>query len=283
MKEGQFGRAEESARASLAQYVIWTRQHTAITMHVAPDLYRQMLEIDGPALEAHIARLQESLVASGNSTSLLPVLRQVSAVIGVPELSVRMTARAAQWLFESGDYGGAVTELKSLGNVEQLSDTLALMLVNKLLDLPDDKQTQVLARAVSGAFTEEEKWFAELELARHLLACDQRSDALRNVDSVISETRNQTYAQKAFADALFLRSQITRSEEDFHAAEKEINAFSDQEHKQRFAMMLIEHGDFDKAERVLAEDLEVREPVAQLLAVDARLRAGRIDAAHALL
>ena len=219
LKAGDFARAEEFARAALAQYVIWVR-HTTITMNVAPDLYRQMVEIDARALEVHIARLREPLVANGHSASFLPQLRHLSVMIGVPELSVRITARAAQWLFESGDYAGAAGELKSLGDIDQLNDTLALMLACELLDLPDGKQTDILTRAVAGAFTEEEKWLAQLKLARHLLECDQRPDALLNMDSVVNECRDKTYVRELLGSALVLRAQITQ-EKDFAAARKE--------------------------------------------------------------
>jgi hypothetical protein len=80
-----------------------------------------------------------------------------------------------------------------------------------------------------------------------------------------------------------LRAEITQREEDFAAARKEMEAFADPVHEERLAIMLIEHGDFDEAERVLSNALRAGEPVAQLLAIDARLRAGRVDAAYEML
>jgi tetratricopeptide (TPR) repeat protein len=283
LKAGDFGRAEEFARATLAQSVIWVKQHTAMTMNVARDLYRQMVEIDMPALEAHIARLRKPLMATGHFASFLPQLNHLSAVIGVPELSIRLMARAAQWLFESGDYAGALEELKRLGDIDQLHDTLALVFATKLLDLPDRKQTHILNRAVAGALAEEEKWFAQLELASHLLACDQRADALSNVDSVIRECRDKNHGEGPLAAALCLRAQITDDNKDVATAREATEVFADLEHEILIGMMLIEHGDFDEAERVLSKALKAKEPVAQLLAIDARLRSGRIDAAHELL
>lgn len=70
----------------------------------------------------------------------------------------------------------------------------------------------------------------------------------------------------------------------FRAAKNEMEKFVDTDRRQkRLASLLIDHGNFDEAERVLAKALDTADPVAQLLAIDARLRAGRVDAAHELL
>jgi hypothetical protein len=47
--------------------------------------------------------------------------------------------------------------------------------------------------------------------------------------------------------------------------------------------MLIERGEIQEAEAILSEAVTRGEPVAQLLAIDARLRSGRIDSAYELL
>ena len=46
---------------------------------------------------------------------------------------------------------------------------------------------------------------------------------------------------------------------------------------------MIDHGDYDEAERILSNALATGVPVAQSLIVDARLRAYRIDSARDLL
>ena len=110
----------------------------------------------------------------------------------MPELSIRITALAAQWLFEIGDYSGALKEMKTLGDLERLGDTLGLVLATKLLDLPIHKQGQFLTRAVSGALWEDERWLAELELARHLSDRGKKAEAVRKLDSVIAELREMS-------------------------------------------------------------------------------------------
>ena len=278
--EGNFARAEELARAALAQYVIWIRRHTPFVNPGGAN--RELLEIDASALEAHLERLRESLEANKHLDSFVPQLRRLSDVVGVPQLSARLVAVGARWLFQSGDYEGAVRELETLGNLERLNDTLALVLATKLFDLPLHKRREFLSRAASGALTKEERWLAEIELVRCLLVSDKRDEALRILASVKSESAGSNPC--AFSDALSLEWKITGKEEDFQAAKSEIEKLVDSEHwRERLAIILIDHGDLDEVERVLARSLEARDPEAQLLAIDARLRAGRADAAHELL
>jgi hypothetical protein len=80
-----------------------------------------------------------------------------------------------------------------------------------------------------------------------------------------------------------LRWQITQTNDDFQIAKKQMETINGPKHRQQLALMLIDHGDFDEAESILSCYLEQGDPVAELLIVDARLRAGRIDAAHELL
>ena len=87
----------------------------------------------------------------------------------------------------------------------------------------------------------------------------------------------------ALANALSLRWQITKKEEDFRAAKNELERLTDSQDRQDLAIILINHGDFNEAERVLSDALSAADPVAQLLIIDARVRANRIDAARELL
>lgn len=92
-----------------------------------------------------------------------------------------------------------------------------------------------------------------------------------------------TLYREAFANALALRWRVTRSEEDFRAAKKELEMFTDPPHQQKLAIVLLNHGDFDEAQNVLSEALSAGEPVTQFVIIDGHLRAGRIDAARQLL
>ena len=48
-------------------------------------------------------------------------------------------------------------------------------------------------------------------------------------------------------------------------------------------MILIDHGDYNEADRILSDALIAGDPVAQLLIIDARLRANQNDSARELL
>lgn len=293
MKSKNFGRAEELARAAVAQYVIWIRQHTVMTRHVASDLHKTMLETDLLALEAHVRKLGEVLEANGHAESFVPQLRELSGMVGLPELSVRLVAIAAERIFLSNDLASATKELETLGDFDEVNDTLALVLASRLLGWSDDKQRNALLRAISGAVTKEEKWFAEFELSRSLLGCgtcgvegearkSRHPEALRVVDRLISELREDDGHQGLLADAWSLRWEITGNQDDFLAAKKEMEICTDSMHQLCLAGLMIDHGDFDDAETFLTDALKAADPVAQLLVVDARLRGGRRDDARDL-
>ena len=129
----------------------------------------------------------------------------------------------------------------------------------------------------------EERWFPELELVRHLSECGEREEALQKVDLVLSGMMGASGHQGAFADALTLRWEITKKEEDFWAAKNELENFTDSQNWQALAIILIDHGDFDEADRVLAGALNSGDTVAKLLIIDARLRANRIEDAREVL
>jgi len=173
--------------------------------------------------------------------------------------------------------------METLGELERLNDTLALLLATQLLDLPVHKKTQYLARAVSGALWEYERWLAELEFVRHLSDCGEQDEALWKVDSVIAELTEKSGHGGLLADAMSLRWNITNEEKDFQAAKTELEKSTDSEHPQHLAVILIDHGDYDEAERILSDALTAGDPVAQLLIIDARIRANRIDFARDLL
>ena len=285
-----FARAEALAKASLAQYVIWIRQHTVMTRHVASDLHSFLLGIDLPALEAHVRRLGRVLEANGHGDSFVPRVRSLSNLVGLPELSARLVAISAQQMLRVGDFPGAAKELGTLGDFADVKDTLAIVLAGHLMGWPFEEQRKALVRAGSAALTKEYRWLAELELSRCLVGCGLRdeekesryTEALKVVDGLISDLRKDDAPSELLGDALCLRWEITRTEDDYLAAKKQMEASAGPDHRSRLAGLMIDHGDFDDAENVLSNDLAENDPVAQLLMVDARLRANRLDASRDL-
>jgi uncharacterized protein YchJ len=278
-----YGRLEALVRAQLAQYVVWVKQHTSPTRHVAPDVHRMWVEIDLPALAAIADQLGAALAANGHEDLFVPQLRRISGRIGVPELSIRLTAIAARWLFAAGEYSNARKEIEALGDLEHVNDPLALILAVQLFDLSGVKQIQLLTRAVAGALWEYERWLAELELARHLSRLGRKDEALQRVDSVIDQLAGKKGNSDVRADALSLRWSITNEDQDFRAARSEIETLKDRRGPQHLAALLIDHGDYGKAEDILADLLRAGDPESQILIVDARTRTNQIDSARELL
>ena len=67
-----------------------------MTRHIAGDLHRFLLEIDLPALEEHVRRLEYLLEANGHADLFVPQLRNLTNLVGLPELSARLVAISAE-------------------------------------------------------------------------------------------------------------------------------------------------------------------------------------------
>jgi metal-responsive CopG/Arc/MetJ family transcriptional regulator len=283
LQKGDSDLAEQLARASLAQYVIWIKQHTAPTRHVAAELHSELTNIDVLALQSHVQLLRETFAVNGHADELVPALVHLSEVVNVPELALRLMTLAAQSQWELGDVAGAVAKLRALGSFDRIDDSLALILASKPIELPDAEIRKLLTKAVSVAYSDNEKISARLELAKHLLDCGERESALTEIDSLIADLGANVQDQSTLAEALSLRWRISTDEEDFRAARAELERFGSEEDWQTLVGLLIDHGDYDDANEALTTALEAGEIVAQLLAVDLRLRMGQTDSARELL
>jgi hypothetical protein len=201
----------------------------------------------------------------------------------VPEINLRFIALASQWFFELGDDPSATAELEKLGDFDNVNDTLALLLATKLFDYPETHKRQYLTRAISHAYSDGERFYAELELVQHLLSSDEIEEALKRVDSVIAASKSAIFNRGALANALALRWRITGNEEDFKAAKDELQVFSDSEHQHMLATILIDHGNFAEVEGILSAAAGLGDSIAQLVILDARLRADRKEEAREML
>jgi hypothetical protein len=274
--------AEQSARAVLARYVIWIKQHTAATMNVANDLHVKLVDIDVPALETHVVVLHDALEANENLASFVPQLRHLASIIGVPALSVRLTALAARKLLLSGFEREAATELEKLGNLDRISDVLALTTAADVFTISPERREQILIRACTVASCEEEKWTAQFALVEHMLDAGKQSEALPIIISIMAELAKVRGHTGFYSEACVLRWRVTKTESDLRAAMDAVGRTQDMIIRHRFAEILIDEGGYQEAEQVLAADITNGEPVAKLLITDARIRSGGRESAREL-
>jgi uncharacterized protein YchJ len=282
MNRSDFSGAERLARAALAQYVIWIKRHTAPTMNVAKDLHSTFLSIDVLALEAHVNSFEESLEATGNVDSFLPHLRQLSRIVGIPKIAMRLTALATRWLVKSRRIEEAVLELDTLGDIEKVDDSLALIVAADLLDLSENQAINLLIKAASVATCDEERWLAQLAQARRLVKVGKPTDALPITESVILESRESRENKTTTLEAEVIRWRITKKQSDLVSAMAGMKQIQDARRRQQFAGIVIDEGLYAEAEQLLNEDLAANDPIAKLLIVDARIRAGNRDSARDL-
>jgi hypothetical protein len=286
LEKQQYARAEMLARAALAQYVIWVKQHTAIMQNRDKKLYAELIQIDVPALDAHIDLLSRAATANGQEDSTISQLQQIGAIIQIPELALRVSARVVEMILRKTGSDAAAEQLRSLGDPEGLHDTLGLMLAADLIDLPFQKQRELLRRAVECATRDGERWLAQLKLIHNLMGCVDRprdTDVARKaVAKLIEEIREVGDAQEELADACYSQWQITGDERDFSLARDQAEKFTDTKGRLRLACILIDHRNFEEAEDVLHDPLSQHELRAQMLIVDARVRAGKPEDALSL-
>jgi hypothetical protein len=274
-----FAAAEKRARADLAQYVIWVRQHTAFTMNTAQGLYRELADIDVLALDALVQGLRKAQKANGTDDTFVRQLRHLARTIGVPKISARLMALASEWFFRAGRMEEGILELDRLGNLRNVDDALALTTASRFCDLDARTREEMLRRAASAALCKEERWAARLELADCLFERNAKQEALRLADEIIAEAGASVGSAGALAEANLLRWRITRTQSDFDTT---MNALNRDPGRSRHAGTLIDEGKYEEAEVLLADPISDGDVVAKLLIVDARLRSGKREEARDL-
>ena len=283
LQQSDFTEAERLAQAVLAQYVIWVRQHTAPTRHIAETLHRDLVAVDIPALDSYVGQLCRVLEAVDRRDDLVPKLRYISGIIGVPEASVRLTALAARLLFENGSRAEAAAELARLGSLDTITDSMAFLLTARVFNRDPAECCRLLERGVEHARSDGEQCFMELQLANHHYHHEDNTSALAIVNAVIERIRVNSELAMALADAFELRWRLTDSVDDFQAAKQELESFENSKATRQLAAMLIDHGDLEEADQLLAKERRDGDVVAHLLTIDVRLRMNRADAARELL
>jgi len=272
----EFARAEELSRAALAQYVIWVKQHTASTMHVAQDFHREIVNIDVLALEELVTTMEDCLEANGNSDFFVPQVRHLAEIVGVPRLNMRLVALATHWLLKSGRVEEAILELDALGDLDKIDDAVALITAANVLDLSQEQRERLLIRASSVAADQSEKWRAQFALIEQLVNIGEKDKALSIVDSIIAESNGG-----AHTEARMLRWRITRTPADFQRFSDALDHDPNPD-RCRYGAILIDEGMYAEAEESLKSDVISGNPRAKILLTDARVRNGREASAREL-
>src|SRR5271156_6501701 len=76
LESGQLEKAERIARARVAKYAIWIRQHTALSINADRQFAEMITPIDAHALEHELDLLAESVSASGHAEAMLFTYRR---------------------------------------------------------------------------------------------------------------------------------------------------------------------------------------------------------------
>jgi hypothetical protein len=275
---GDFRKAEALARARLAQYVIWVRQHTAAAIHMGRAFYDQIVQVDALALESLVEGMIWTLASVGKTDEIHPQLQRLRELVGVPRLAMRIAAISARWLFTSARPEEAVLELNALGDPHQLNDSLAIALAVRHYDLTEESTERLLARAIDVAASDEEKQLARLNMASHLSTAANSDEALALVQMVLNDADADTSSAER-SNAIILRWKITGLEEDFPSALAEMKKDGDDDGRIRNGIYLIDHAKYAEAEDVLAPLAKAGNVICRLLLTDARLRTGKRTAA----
>jgi uncharacterized protein YchJ len=279
LDELNFAAAERHARAGLAQYVIWVRQHTVPTVNSSLGVYQELANIDVLALEWLVRQLGRAQRANQTDGAFVPQIRHLSRTIGIPQISARLIALASEWFFRAGRVEEGILELDSLGNFRKVSDPLALMTAAMFCDVDTPTREEMLRRASSSALCKEEKWTAQLALADRLFRRNAKVEALTLADAIITGACDPGESIGPLAEASLLRWRITKTAPDFEAA---MSVLRRDPNRSRHAADLIDEGKYDEAEEFLAKEVKAGDLMAKVLLVDARMRSGKQDSARDL-
>ena len=194
-----------------------------------------------------------------------------------------MAAHAARLLYEVGTRAEAAAELERLGDLDDVSDSLALWVAARVFDSDHTEACRLFQRALDHAEDLRLRCFIELDLANEYRRHDNEARALEVITGVLDGTHGDTGLCDVRASALEGRWRLTDETADFRAAKEELAASGGPGPKRRLLMMLVDHGDLEEADRLLAGELNKEDVVTQLLGVEIRLRTNRIEDAKDLL
>jgi hypothetical protein len=287
LRDGQIEKAEKVARARVARYAIWIRQHTARSINADRYYAEWLTPVDAHALEHEIGLLEESVSAAGHSEAMLFTYRRLQEILGVPALARRVVSFAARWLIRAGRIEEGLLELDSLGEIGRSKDWLALTLAAQYGEYPDKELTKLLEKAVEAALESEERSLAFRHLAYHHYSADRPRAALDTISSFFSDA---TTNQEVGGSLKALRWHITQQDSDFDEALTAMGEAKGENETLRYVSWLMDTNHVSQALDLMKPLLLENNVHAMLLATECHLRMSdptaaseqfdRIEASH---
>jgi hypothetical protein len=291
LSNGKVELAERHARAAIAQYARWVRQHTALSLNSSHrDFFEKMTPTDCLALEANVAKLERWAMVTGNQDAVLRTYRRLQEFIGVPVIARRLIALGAQWLLKIGQIEEGLLELGRLGKASDMIDSKAILLSVRYGDHDPQEEIGLLKAAGSFALDNVERDSVRLRLAEHLVKQGLQSGALIYIDEVLKQSAEPTVVRNATA----LKWECSGADSDFARLLALMQSEKEEEDRLSAAAYLIAHGKEDAALEILKSLIEQGNPAASLIATECEILSGncasaakrllslRVDASNAI-
>jgi hypothetical protein len=277
LREKKFEQAERHARAGITRYGCWIRQHIPMFSNKSDGTYSEkMIATDCFSLEALFLKLERWASVTANEEAVTDAYRRLEKIVGVPAIARRLVALGADWMMTNGKIEHGLLEIGRLGEPSKLTDARALMIVAEYADQEPDATRGLLERAVQYALDDDEGCMCLHFLALELRKQSLKAEALDIVDKLLTASSRHTIRR----GALTLRWEITDSEEDFAQLLNLMKTEGETEGKFSAAAYLQSKNRPAVALDVLAELLEAKHPIAQLIAVESDIRLGKCDSAE---
>jgi hypothetical protein len=277
LEDEKFEQAERHARATITRYGCWIRQHIPLFSDKSDGTYSdKMVSVDCFALEACFQKLERWASRTGNEEAVTNAYRRLEEIVGVPAIARRLVALGADWMLTNGKIEHGLIELGQLGESSKVTDSRALMLLAEYADQGSEETRRLLERAVQCALDDDERCMCLHFLALELRKQGLETEALDIVDKLLTASNRHTVRRGALA----LRWEITKSEEDFGRLLNLMKSEEENEGKFSAAAYFQSKNKPDAALDVLAELLEAKHPIAQLIAAECDIRLGNCDSAE---
>jgi hypothetical protein len=269
LQSGQIAEAEKIARARVARYAIWIRQHTALSINADRDFAQHLIPVDAHALEHELNQLEDCILAGGNTDLMLFTYRRLQEILGVPALARRMVSLAARWLIRTGSLEEGLLELDGLGEITRCRDWLALTLAAQHGGYTDEHQTVLLEKAVEAALESIERSLALRTLAYHHLFSSRPRASLDAISALMSDPKAD---EQILHSVKALRWHISNKRDDLDDALIGMHHAQSPADRIRYMSWLMDRNHISEALELASPLLEEKNKTAMLLATECYLR-----------